>query len=130
MSIRNFKYLFKPRSLAVVGASNRPYRVGNVVMQNLLKGGFQGPIMPVNPKYQAVCGVLAYPNVQALPVNPDLAILCTPPDTIPRLLQELGERGVRAAVILTAGIRPEPSGREIANEWTGMLEAARKYGMR
>lgn len=130
MSIRNFKYLFKPRSVAVIGASNRPHRVGRVVMQNLLKGGFQGPIMPVNPKYQAVCGVLAYPNVEALPMNPDLAILCTPPDTITRLLQELGERGVRAAVILTAGMRPEPSEQESATEWTRMLKTARKYGMR
>ncbi len=130
MSIRNFKYLFKPQSIAVIGASNRPRRVGRVVMQNLLKGGFQGPIMPVNPKYQAVCGVLAYPDVQALPMNPDLAILCTPSPTIPRLLQELGKRGVRAAVILTAGMRSDPSGRESATEWTGMLEAARKFGMR
>lgn len=99
-------------------------------MQNLLKGGFQGPIMPVNPKYQAVCGVLAYPNVQALPMNPDLAILCTPPQTIPRLLQELGERGVRAAVILTAGMRPEPEEKEGATVWTDMLDAARTYSMR
>ena len=99
-------------------------------MQNLLKAGFQGPLMPVNPKYQAVCGVLAYANVQALPMNPDLAILCTPPHTIPHLLQELGERGVRAAIILTAGMRRELSGSESATEWTGMLETARKFGMR
>jgi len=130
MSIRNFKYLFKPRAITVIGASNRPHRVGSVVMQNLLKGGFEGPILPVNPKYQAVCGVLAYPDVESLPVNPDLAILCTPPNTIPRLLQELGERGVRAAVILTAGIRREPSGREGATDWTDMLDTARKFRMR
>ncbi len=130
MSIRNFKYLFKPRSIAVIGASNRPHRVGSVVMQNLLKGGFQGPIMPVNPKYQAVCGVLAYPDVQALPMNPDLAVLCTPPHTVPPLLQELGERGVRAAVILTAGIRRESSGKEGATDWTDMLETASKFGIR
>ncbi|GJL60858.1 MAG: GCN5 family N-acetyltransferase [Nitrospirales bacterium] len=130
MSIRNFKYLFKPQSIAVIGASNRPRRVGSVVMQNLLKGGFPGPVMPVNPKYQAVCGVLAYPEVQALPIIPDLAILCTPPHTIPLLLQELGERGARAAVILTAGMRPESSGEERANEWAGMLASARKFGMR
>jgi acetyltransferase len=130
MSIRNFKYLFKPRAIAVIGASNRPHRVGRVVMQNLLKAGFQGPLMPVNPKYQAVCGVLAYPNVQALPMNPDLAILCTPPPTIPHLLQELGERGVRAAIILTAGMRGAPSEPKSATEWTGMLDAAQKFGMR
>jgi acetyltransferase len=99
-------------------------------MQNLLKAEFQGPLMPVNPKYQAVCGVLAYANVQALPMNPDLAILCTPPHAIPHLLQELGERGVRAAIILTACMRREPSGTESATEWTGMLETARKFGMR
>ncbi|MDT3779064.1 bifunctional acetate--CoA ligase family protein/GNAT family N-acetyltransferase [Nitrospira sp. MA-1] len=130
MSIRNFKYLFKPRSIAVIGASNRPHRVGRVVMQNLLKGGFEGPLLPVNPKYQAVCGVLAYPDVQALPMSPDLAILCTPPPTIPRLIQELGERGVRAAVILTAGMRPKPSEKESDTEWTIMLETARNFGMR
>lgn len=130
MSIRNFKYLFKPRAITVIGASNRPHRVGSVVMQNLLKGGFEGPILPVNPKYQAVCGVLAYPAVKALPVNPDLAILCTPPNTIPQLLQELGERGVRAAVILTAGIRRDASGMEGATDWTDMLETGSKFGIR
>jgi acetyltransferase len=73
---------------------------------------------------------LAYPNVQALPINPDLAILCTPPPTIPHLIQELGERGVRAAIVLTAGMKREPSGTVNSTEWTGMLEAARKFGMR
>lgn len=130
MSVRNLHYLCQPRALAVIGASNRPHRVGNVVMKNLLNGGFQGPIMPVNPKYQAVCGVLAYANVRALPMDPDLAILCTPPATIPALLQELGERGVRAVVIITAGLRRNPSGPESPSEWAGMLDTARKFGMR
>jgi len=130
MSIRNFKYLFKPKSIAVIGASNRPHRVGRVVMQNLLKGGFQGPIMPVNPKYQSVCGVLAYSTVQALPMIPDLAILCTPPQTIAPVLRELGERGVRAAVILTAGLRRDLPDTGDTTDQTDICEMARTYGMR
>ncbi len=135
MSIRNLQHLFHPRSIAVIGASTRPNRVGSVVMSNLLKGGFQGPILPVNPKYQAIQGVLAYPSVQALPLEPDLAVLCTPASTVPALLQELGERGVRAAVILSAGLRGtlseegEPVSQQ-TSQWTEMLETAKRFGMR
>jgi acetyltransferase len=62
-------------------------------MRNLLAGGFEGAIMPVNPKYKAVAGVLAYPDVSALPVAPDLAVICTPAATVPGLIAALGERG-------------------------------------
>ena len=61
--------------------------------------------MPVNPKYQAVAGVLAYPNVAALPEVPELAVICTPAATVPGLIEELGARGTRAAVVLSAGLR-------------------------
>ena len=104
MSVRNLEQMFKPTSVAVVGASNSPKSVGGIVLRNLLRAGFAGPIMPVNPKYQAVAGVLAYPDVAALPVPPDVAILCTPPATIPDLVHQLGERGTRAAIVVTAGL--------------------------
>src|SRR5574342_1148819 len=93
-----------PRSVAVIGANNRPQRVGNVIMRNLLAGGFDGPIMPVNPRYQAVAGVLTYPDVASLPRAPDLAILCTPPETIPDLVDELGARGTQAALVVARGM--------------------------
>src|ERR1019366_8198451 len=101
MGVRTLERLFEPRSIAVLGASNTPHRVGNVIMRNLLEGGFSGPIMPVNPKYRAVAGVLSYPDVANLPETPDLAVIATPPVTVPRLIAELGARGTRAAIVIT-----------------------------
>ncbi|MEO9962126.1 MAG: CoA-binding protein, partial [Nisaea sp.] len=67
MTVRNLRKLFHPTSVAVIGASERKGAVGNLVMHNLLEGGFDGPIMPVNPKRRAVAGVLTYPDVASLP---------------------------------------------------------------
>lgn len=102
MTVRNLDALLRPQSIAVVGASNHSDTVGAVVMRNLLGGGFDGPVMPVNPEHQAVAGVLAYPDVKSLPSAPDLAVVCTPLATVPPLLSELGELGTRAAIVLTA----------------------------
>jgi len=85
--------------------------------------------MPVNPKYEAVCGVLAYPNVTELPRAPELAVICTPPQTVPGIVAELGQRGTRAAAVLTAGL-------EAASETVGkslqqsMLDVARQHMLR
>ena len=86
MSIQNLQQLFAPKSVAVIGASNRLKSIGNLVMRNLLEGGFQGPIMPVNPNHQAISGVLAYKSVADLPTTPELAVLCVPPKAIPEIL--------------------------------------------
>lgn len=104
MSVRNLEYLFRPKSVAVIGASTKPRSVGITVMRNLLEGGFGGPIMPVNPHYEAVAGVLAYANVASLPRAPELAVICTPPPTVPKLIEDLGSRGAKAAIVLTAGL--------------------------
>jgi len=74
MTIRNLNYLLKPKSVALIGASTRPGSVGAVLARNLFRAGFDGPVMPVNPKYVAVEGVLAYKNVASLPLAPDLAV--------------------------------------------------------
>ena len=71
MTVRHLEKLFRPESIAVIGASNRPGAVGTVVMRNLLEGEFSGPVMPVNPKHKSVAGVLAYPDVENLPDAPD-----------------------------------------------------------
>lgn len=129
MSTHNLDYLFKPQSIALIGASNRPRSVGATVMHNLLAGGFAGPIMPVNPKHKAVAGVLAYPNVAGLPVTPDLAILCVPPCTIPGLINDLVARGARAAVVISAGLDQEKDeqGRTLQE---AMVAAAQLGGVR
>ncbi|MDK9704988.1 MAG: bifunctional acetate--CoA ligase family protein/GNAT family N-acetyltransferase [Sulfuritalea sp.] len=129
MSFHFLQSLFNPQSIAVIGASARPQRIGNVLMRNLLAGGFGGVIMPVNPKREAVAGVLTYPNVAALPQTPDLAIICTPAATVPALLEDLGRRGTRAAIIMAGYLATtfDADGRLLE---AVVLETARRHGIR
>ncbi len=128
MTVRNLDKLFKPQSVAVVGASTEARSVGALVMRNLLQGGFDGPIMPVNPKHEAVAGVLAYPDVDSLPACPDLAVVCTPPPVVPGLIDQLGRKGTRAAIVITAGLaRTKDDGHTLQD---AMLEAAAPYDLR
>ena len=122
MTIRNFDSLLKPASVALLGASTKAGSVGCIVAQNLLHGGFAGPVWFVNPKYQVIADHPCFPSVAALPRAPDLAVLVTPPQTIPALIGELGEKGTRAAVVITAGIRGDLK--------QAMLDAARPYTLR
>ena len=87
MTIRNFDNLLKPASVALVGASIKAGSVGSIVARNLLQDGFKGPVWFVNPKYQAIADHPCYPSVAALPHAPDLAVLVTPPPTIPALIE-------------------------------------------
>ena len=103
MTIRNLEFLFKPKSVALIGASKRPGSVGAVVARNLFRSGFDGPVMPVNPKHGAIEGVLTYPDVASLPLVPDLAVIGTPPATVPGIIADLAGRGTRAAVVISAG---------------------------
>ncbi|MFH1803626.1 MAG: bifunctional acetate--CoA ligase family protein/GNAT family N-acetyltransferase [Pseudomonadota bacterium] len=104
MSTVNLEHLFKPSSVAVIGASNRPRSVGQVIMRNLLAGGFAGPIMPVNPRHQSIGGVLAYPDVESLPVVPEMAVICVPPAGVVPTIECLVAKGCMAAIVLTAGL--------------------------
>ena len=124
MSIRNLDAFFRPKSVALIGASTRPNAVGHVIAQNLMAGGFEGPVMPVNPSHSAVNGVLCYPDVARLPMTPDLAVICTPPDTVPGLISELGQRGTRGAIVVTAGFN-ELGNAEGKALQSAMLDAAR-----
>ncbi len=129
MSVHNLDALFQPRSVAIVGASTRPRSLGNVVTRNMLAAGFDGPVMPVHPKYQSVGGILCYPRVEDLPLTPDLAVICTPARVVPQVARQLVRAGTRAAVVLTAGLRSEHDEQGVDLE-TRLLEAARPSGMR
>jgi acetyltransferase len=89
MSIRNFDVLFRPRSIALIGASKKARSVGAVLAHNLFNAVFNGPIMPVNPHEVAIEGVLTYPSIDKLPLVPDLAVVATPPRTVPRALSSV-----------------------------------------
>lgn len=127
MSVLNLDKLLKPTSVALVGASSKPRSVGCVAMKNLLSGHFEGHVWPVNPKYGKVLGIEAYPDVGSLPATPDLALICTPAETVPGIITELGEKGTRAAVILSAGFKQKINGVTLEQQ---LLEAARPYGLR
>jgi len=129
MSIRNLRYLFAPRSVAVIGASLKPRSVGTTVLNNVLASPFQGTVYAVNPNYDVLGNLRVFSSVSALPAAPDLAIICTPARTVPNLIRELGERGTRAAVILSAGLGA-PSDVAGISLRQAALVAARPYLLR
>jgi acetyltransferase len=120
--------LLNPRSVVVVGASDRPQSVGAKVARNLLQGGYTGQIWLVNARHDCVAGQPAFRTIDQLPQAPDLAVICTPAATVPGLITELGARGCRAAVIITAGLDAlGPDGRSHA---VATCAAARVTGLR
>jgi len=106
MSTRHLDSLFEPRSVAVFGASDRPSSLGATVWANVAGSGFEGPVWAVNPRRPVLGGERAFARAADLPEAPELAVLCTPPDTVARLVAELGKRGTRAAIVMTAGLSP------------------------
>jgi acetyltransferase len=122
MSIRNLDRLLTPRSVVVIGASARSGSVGATVWRNLNIGSFKGPVHPVNPKYREIGGVHVFKRVADLPEAADLAVICTPPATVPGLIAELGAAGTRAAIVMTAGLT--------AQQKKASLDAARSFVLR
>ena len=104
MSVRNLKRLFAPASVAIIGASERAGSVGATVLRNVLAGGFKGRVYAVNPKHASLAGMECHASVAALPEAPDLAVICTPAATVPSLIRQLGEKGTRAAIVLSSGL--------------------------
>ncbi|MCP5199175.1 MAG: bifunctional acetate--CoA ligase family protein/GNAT family N-acetyltransferase [Gammaproteobacteria bacterium] len=103
MTVRNLDALFRPRSVALVGASERDGALGRLLLENLRSGGFAGPIRAVNAHHDRLLGAPCYRDVAALPETPDLAVIATPPDGVPDIVAALAARGTRAAVVITAG---------------------------
>jgi len=122
MSVRNLDRLFEPRSIAVIGASDRAASVGATVWRNLRGSRYAGALWPVNPKHATLDGVAVHPSIESLPEAPDLAVICTPPSTVPTLIAALGERGTKAAIVMTAGLD--------ADTRRAMLAAARPHVLR
>ncbi|MGL4354159.1 MAG: GNAT family N-acetyltransferase [Aeromonas popoffii] len=114
--------LFKPQSIAVIGASTDPQKAGHVVIRHLLAGQFKGPILPVSPHSKAIAGVLAYPDISSLPLSPDLAIICTKRERVLPLIEELGKKGAGAAIILAADFSMQ--------ERTQLQQLSRQYDIR
>ena len=104
MSVRHLDRLLEPRSVALVGASARPGSVGATVWRNLRASTFSGPIFAVNPKHATLAGVPCFARPEDLPEAPDLAVICTPPATVPALIDSFARLGTRAAIVMSAGL--------------------------
>lgn len=125
MSTYRLAELLTPRSVAVIGGSERETSVGRAVLENLLDGGFPGPVDLINSRYEKLLGVRARRSVAELESAPDLAVITTPADTIPALIDELGGRGCKTAVIISAGL-----GKGENSSFERARLAARNYGLR
>ncbi|MBZ0217444.1 MAG: acetate--CoA ligase family protein, partial [Fimbriimonadaceae bacterium] len=128
MTTRNLNYFFEPRSVAVIGASSQAGSVGSILVHNLVRGELDAPVYPVNPKRENVFTLPAFADIASLPQTPDLAIIATPPKTIPDIIRQLGEKGTKAAVVISTGF--SEGGKEDRALQTTMLEAARPHLLR
>jgi acetyltransferase len=105
VTIRNLEYILRPQSIAVIGASNDAGSVGRKLTENVVSGGFCGPVYLVNPKHRRIVSRDCSRSIDELPEAPELAVIATPPATIPSLISALG--GTHAAVVITTGLGPE-----------------------
>jgi acetyltransferase len=131
MSTRNLDKLMTPGSVVAIGASARPGSVGAAVTRNLLAGGFSGDLHFVNPKGGEIEGRPVLKSLAELPHPAELAVIMTPPETVPRLLVELGERGTKIAVIITSGPGTGVTARDDNSRWRKrLLKAAQPHLLR
>ncbi|MCY0868000.1 MAG: CoA-binding protein [Desulfurococcus sp.] len=120
------KELFKPRSIAVVGASRDPRKIGHVILRNIKGYGFQGKVYPINPQAEEILGYKAYPSILDVPDEVDVVIISVPANAVPEVIEESGRKGVKVAVVITSGFS-EVGNVDLENR---IVETARKYGMR
>ena len=103
MSDQRVRLLFEPQSVAIVGASSDPTKASGLPLRNLLQSRFSGKIYPVNPRATEISGILCHPSVTDLPEAPDVAVLMVDARLSPQVLEECGRKGVKIAVIGSAG---------------------------
>ena len=120
--------MLRPRSIAVLGASNDPTRIGGRPISYMLSQRFAGAILPVNPNRAEVQGLPAYPSIADLPSVPDAAIVAVPAELAVQAVDDLGARGVRSAIVFTAGFAEMSEAGRLAQD--RMLAAAGRHGMR
>lgn len=119
---------FQPRSVAVVGASADPKKLGHAVVYNIVTHGFPGDVYPINPKAEEIMGWRCYPSVLAVPGEVDLAVIVVPNQAVLPVVEECGQKGVRGIIVITAGFREVgPQGLAMERD---LLATVRRYGMR
>jgi acetyltransferase len=105
MPIKKLDSIFKPKRIALIGVSNEPNSVGGITLKNLISGGYNGVVYPVNPKREAVFGIPCYPDIKSLPKTPDLVVIMTSAKFVPQIIDECGAAGVHGVIIMSAGFK-------------------------
>jgi len=118
--------LFKPKSIAVVGASRKPGKIGYEILRNLIEYGYKGKIYPINPQAKEILGLKCYKSVKEVPDEIDMAVISIPAQIILDAVKDCGEKGVKALVVITSGFS-EVGNVELEEK---LVEMARSYGMR
>ncbi len=124
----NLDMLFAPKSVAVIGASNRQGSVGRAVFTNILLNEYRGTVYPVNPKDRSISGVRSYPSVQDLPESVDVAVIVVPAAVVPDVTEDCGKRGVKGLIVISAGFKE--IGQDGAALERQVASLAQKYSMR
>jgi acetate---CoA ligase (ADP-forming) len=119
---------FQPKSVAIVGASASPDKLGHIVLKNAVDSGYKGVLYPINPKGGEILGLKAYPSVSACPETPDLAVIVIPYPHVPASIRDCGEKGVPAVVVISAGFRE--AGMEGMNREVEVIKLAKHYNVR
>jgi acetyltransferase len=124
----NLDPLFRPRAVALIGASVKELSIGNVIIKNLLHYNYKGPVYPINPKVDEVRGLKAYPSILDVPGEIDLAHIVIPPPFVPDEVENCGKKGIKAIIVNTAGFKEMGAeGRALEDDF---LSRAHKYGIR
>jgi acetate---CoA ligase (ADP-forming) len=126
--MKNISAIMSPRSVAVIGATDRPGSVGQAVFANILKGGFKGILYPVNPTKRSVMSVRTYPSLSEIPDEVDMAVVIVPPKAVAAVVEEAAKKGTQGLVIITAGFK-EMGGEGLTRE-KELVELANKHGIR
>jgi acetyl-CoA synthetase (ADP-forming) len=118
--------LLEPKSIAVIGASRTPGKIGYVILRNIVAYGYTGKVYPINPYADEILGLKAYPSVLSVPDEIDVAVIAIPAPEVPKAIEECGKKGVKVAVVITAGFS-EVGNVELEER---IVQIARSYGMR
>ncbi|MBN2478318.1 CoA-binding protein [Candidatus Micrarchaeota archaeon] len=123
--IKNLKYVFEPKSIAVIGATKTPSKVGNVLLKNFIEGKFDGKIYPVNPKYDEIMGLKCYSDVLKIKGKVESAVIATPAKTVPSILEQCGKKGIKGVIVLSGGFA-ESGNTELEEK---LKSTAKKYNI-
>jgi acetyl coenzyme A synthetase (ADP forming)-like protein len=123
---KNLQNLFSPKSIAVIGASQSPEKLGSIVLKNIFTSKFIGNVYPVNPNEENINGLKCYPNVTSLPEVVDLVLIAIPAASVNQVLNEIGEKGIKNVVVYSAGFKETEEGKTLEEI---LIQTSQKYGL-